>query len=94
MRLNVSQRLISGFSIVGILIIIISISSIVYINNIQQATDKVHQQSLPVLSLSKDLQAQFLLMSKYMFQAYVGTESNDIGVAKSQFVVVDLIRTL
>ena len=85
MRLNVSQRLISGFSIVGILIIIISISSIVYINNIQQATDKVHQQSLPVLSLSKDLQAQFLLMSKYMFQAYVGTESNDIGVAKSQF---------
>lgn len=85
MQLSVSKRLISGFSIIAVLIIIISISSLIYINNIKQATAKVHEQSLPVLSLSKDLQAQFLLMSKYMFRTYVEKEVNNISIAKSKF---------
>ena len=82
MQLTVSQRLISGFSLLGVLIIVISLSSLVYINNIQHATAKVHEQTLPVLSLSKDLQAQFLLMSKLMFQAYLHQDVNEITMTK------------
>lgn len=85
MQLTVSQRLIAGFSLVGILIVVISISSLVNMRNIQQATSKVHEQTLPVLSLSKDLQAQFLLMSKYMLQGYVEQNSNQIMNNKSKF---------
>ncbi|HCF78254.1 MAG TPA: methyl-accepting chemotaxis protein [Glaciecola sp.] len=85
MQLTVSQRLISGFSLLGVLIIVISLSSLVYINNIQHATAKVHEQTLPVLSLSKDLQAQFLLMSKLMFQAYLHQDVNEITMTKKKF---------
>lgn len=85
MQLTVSQRLISGFSIVGVMIIVISVSSLFYINEIKQATTKVHEQTLPVLSLSKDLQAQFLLMSKYMFQVYAHEDASLISKNKSKF---------
>lgn len=85
MKLNVVNRLVAGFSLIAVLMLVISISAVLYLNKIQSATTQVNEQSVPILSISKDLQVHFLSMSKDTFEGFVKKDVEDIEATKLSF---------
>ncbi|MCC5852931.1 MAG: methyl-accepting chemotaxis protein [Alkalimonas sp.] len=85
MKLTVALRVIGGFGIISLLLLIIGISAYLSLNSINRSTNQVNEVSIPALENSSALQSQFVIMSKISLQAFYAEELEAIADYQRQF---------
>jgi methyl-accepting chemotaxis protein len=85
MNLTVKMRVISGFTIISFLLVLLSVLSLVSLNKIEGATQEVSQLALPTVAGSNSLKASFLNMGRLTFEAYVTTNQNELNEKLAAF---------
>jgi len=85
MKLTVALRVIGGFGIISLLLLIIGVASYVSLNNISASTAEVNQVSIPALENSALMQSEFVSMSKLSLQAFYATTLSEVATLKQQF---------
>ena len=85
MNLTVKMRVISGFTIISFLLVLLSILSLVSLNKIEGATEEVSDLALPTVGGSNSLKASFLNMGRLTFEAYVTTNQSELNEKLAAF---------
>jgi len=85
MYLTVAMKVIGGFAVSCLLLVILGVSSLASLNSIDQATDEVSSVAVPTVSLSAMLEAAFLNMGRLTFEAYISEEIKDLDEKKVAF---------
>ncbi|MEE2002748.1 methyl-accepting chemotaxis protein [Alkalimonas sp. MEB108] len=85
MKLTVALRVIGGFGIISLLLLLIGISAYLSLNSINNSTTQVNNVSIPALENSSALQSQFVILSKISLQAFYATEVDEISRFQRQF---------
>lgn len=85
MKLTVALRVIGGFGIISLLLLIIGITAYGSLNSISESTAEVNQISIPALENSAAMQSEFVIMSKLSLQAFNATSLPEIDRLRQQF---------
>ena len=85
MKLTVALRIIGGFGVISLLLLVIGITSYMSLNSINASTTQVNEISIPALENSAVLQSEFVKMSKISLQAFYATEVKQVKELESQF---------
>ncbi|WP_337843124.1 methyl-accepting chemotaxis protein [Rheinheimera sp.] len=85
MKLTVALRIIGGFGVISLLLLIIGITSYQSLSSINSSTSKVNDISIPALENSAILQSEFVKMSKISLQAFNADEVKDVKTFKGSF---------
>lgn len=85
MNLTIANRVIGGFAVTSILLLVLGFNSINVINGIADSTAKVNQVSVPALDASSRLQQKFVEMSKTTLVDYYATDYATVDKAYSDF---------
>ena len=86
MKLTVALRVIGGFSVISLLLVIIGFTSYNRLNTISNATTEVNTVSIPALENSATMKSEFVIMSKLSLQAFNASEISTITALKTQFI--------
>ncbi|MCV2883570.1 methyl-accepting chemotaxis protein [Aestuariibacter sp. AA17] len=70
MKITVAMRVIGGFAIISLLLIVISAVSLVSLNSIDSATEEVNTLAIPTLKGSTQLKSSFINMGRLTVEAY------------------------
>lgn len=87
MKLTVALRIIGGFGVISLLLLVIGITSYMSLNSINASTTQVNEISIPALENSAVLQSEFVKMSKVSLQAFYATEVKQVKELETQFAV-------
>ncbi|MBU0911447.1 MAG: methyl-accepting chemotaxis protein [Gammaproteobacteria bacterium] len=85
MKLTVALRIIGGFGVISLLLLVIGITSYMSLNSINDSTTQVNEISIPALENSAVLQSEFVKMSKVSLQAFYATEVKQVKDLETQF---------
>ena len=85
MKLTVALRIIGGFGVISVLLLIIGLTSYSSLNNISDSTSQVNTISIPALENSATLQSEFVIMSKITLQAFYTDEVKKITAFETAF---------
>lgn len=85
MKLTVALRIIGGFGVISLLLLIIGITSYKSLDSINTSTTQVNEISIPALENSAVLQSEFVKMSKVSLQAFYATEVKQVKDLENQF---------
>ncbi len=85
MKLTVALRIIGGFGIISLLLLLIGTTAYISLNTISSSTAEVNQVSIPALENSAQMQSEFVIMSKLSLQAFNATELNEVAQLLQQF---------
>jgi methyl-accepting chemotaxis protein len=85
MKLTVAHRIIGGFGVISLLLLIIGITSYTSLDSINASTTQVNEISIPALENSAVLQSEFVKMSKISLQAFYATEVKQVKELETQF---------
>lgn len=85
MKLTVKLRVIGGFSIISLLLIIIGLTAYARLSSISQATAEVNNVSIPALENSALMKSDFVMLSKIALQAYNAETANQITELRQAF---------
>ncbi|WP_448211825.1 HAMP domain-containing methyl-accepting chemotaxis protein [Colwellia sp. MEBiC06753] len=85
MNLTVAVKIIGGFTIIAIMLVITSISSLLNLNNIHNSTKKVSDLAIPMLAGSNDLTIELTEMFNNTLRAYYQTELTPLAENKEAY---------
>lgn len=85
MKITVATRVIGGFVTISVLLMIISVSSLINLNSVGDATEEVNQLALPTLKGSNSLKASFLTMGRLTFEAYIEESLEGLNEKQTSF---------
>ncbi len=85
MKLTVKLRVIGGFAIISLLLIIIGATAFSQLNSISESTAEVNNVSIPALENSAIMKSEFVLMSKISLQAHSAETQQQINTLQQQF---------
>jgi methyl-accepting chemotaxis protein len=85
MKLTVALRIIGGFGVISVLLLIIGLTSYSSLNNISDSTSQVNTISIPALENSATLKSEFVIMSKITLQAFYTDEVKKITAFETAF---------
>ncbi|MBZ9612249.1 HAMP domain-containing methyl-accepting chemotaxis protein [Rheinheimera maricola] len=85
MKLTVALRVMGGFGVISLLLLIIGATAYISLNNISTSTAEVNTVSIPALENSAQMQSNFVVMSKLSLQAFNADTLNDIASLRKQF---------
>lgn len=74
MKITVAMRVIGGFAVISVLLLIIGISSLINFNSIDSATEEVNTLAIPTLNGSNQLKVSFLNMGRLTVEAFYEQE--------------------
>jgi methyl-accepting chemotaxis protein len=89
MNLTVSQRIWGGFVFITFLLLLIGGNSLGKISNINKSAQLVNQLSLPALSISSELQVEFVMMGKISLQIYHAKEEAELDRLRAEFKKIE-----
>lgn len=87
MKITVAMRVIGGFAIISLLLLIIGISSLVNFSSINGATEEVNNLAIPTLNGSNHLKVSFLDMGRLTVKGYNETDSAALKTQRENFAV-------
>lgn len=87
MKLTVALRIIGGFGVISLLLLVIGITSYMSLNSINASTTQVNEISIPALENSAVLQSEFVKMSKVSLQAFYAGEVKQVKELEALFAV-------
>lgn len=85
MKLTVKLRVMGGFGLISLLLLIIGFTAYIRLSNISESTSEVNTVSIPALENSALMKSQFVLMSKISLQAYHSNAAEEISTLRQQF---------
>lgn len=85
MKLTVKLRVIGGFAIISLLLIIIGATAYTQLSSISKSTAEVNNVSIPALENSALMKSEFVLMSKISLQAHNSDNQEQIAALRQQF---------
>ena len=85
MKLTVALRVIGGFGIISLLLLIIGVTAYISLSNISESTAEVNQISIPALENSASMQSEFVIMSKLGLQAFNASSLSEVDQLHKQF---------
>jgi len=85
MKLTVALRIIGGFGVISVLLLIIGLTSYFRLNDISNSTSQVNTISIPALENSATLKSEFVIMSKITLQAFYTDEVKKITAFEAAF---------
>ncbi|CAM4133673.1 methyl-accepting chemotaxis protein [Shewanella aquimarina] len=85
MKLNVATRVIGGFSVVTLLLIVLGVASLVTNDNIKSSTLVLQDLSLPALKSSNGLTQNLALQEKQLLVAFHSKQSKELPQVRTQF---------
>jgi len=85
MKLTVALRIVGGFGVISLLLLVIGITSYMSLNSINASTTQVNEISIPALENSAVLQSEFVKMSKVSLQAFYADEVKQVKELETQF---------
>ena len=85
MKLTVALRIIGGFGVISVLLLIIGLTSYSSLNDISDSTSQVNTISIPALENSATLKSEFVIMSKITLQAFYTDEVKKITAFEAAF---------
>ncbi len=85
MKLTVALRVIGGFGVISLLLLIIGATSYNRLSSISTSTTEVNNVSIPALENSAVMQSQFVVMSKLSLQAFNASELSTVAALRNQF---------
>jgi methyl-accepting chemotaxis protein len=78
MKITVAMRVIGGFVLISLLLVVLGISSIRNVSNIGDASDELSTLALPTVAGASDLKASFLNMGRLAFEGFVSQEEAEV----------------
>lgn len=87
MKITVAMRVIGGFAIISLLLLIIGISSLVNFSSINSATEEVNNLAIPTLNGSNQLKVSFLNMGRLTVEGYYETDSGALKTQRENFEI-------
>lgn len=88
MNLTVAVKIIGGFTIIAILLVITSVSSLLNLNKINDSTSQVSELAIPTLVKSNKLALQLTQMGSYTLQGYYQTELAPLAEDQTRFETI------
>lgn len=85
MKITVALRVIGGFAVISVLLIIIGASSLYNFNSIDTATEEVSSLAIPTLNGSNQLKVSFLNMGRLTVEGYHETDLATLNTKLSNF---------
>ena len=85
MKLTVALRVMGGFGVISLLLLIIGATAYVSLNNISSSTAEVNEVSIPALENSALMQSEFVVMSKLSLQAFNAESLAEVATLRKQF---------
>lgn len=85
MKITVAMRVIGGFTIASLLLILIGGWSLINFNSIETATSKVSYKAIPTLTASTKLETAFLNMSLISTEAYFSASLEELDEKAKDF---------
>ena len=85
MKITVANRVIGGFAIITLLLVILGGVAVSSLSSIDSATEEVNTLAMPTVSGSSQLKVSFLNMGRLTTEAYYGSTLNDLNVKKTAF---------
>ena len=85
MRITVAMRIIGGFSIITLLLLVISWTSLSNLSSIQYETEQVNEIAIPAVAGSNGLKAAFLNMGRLTFEAYYDQSLQGLSEKQQSF---------
>ncbi|GAB2701932.1 methyl-accepting chemotaxis protein [Aliiglaciecola aliphaticivorans] len=79
MKISVALRVIGGFAVISVLLLVIGISSLINFNSIDSATDEVNTLAIPTLNASNQLKISFLNMGRLTVAGFYETDSDALN---------------
>ncbi|GAC13150.1 methyl-accepting chemotaxis protein [Aliiglaciecola lipolytica] len=76
MKISVAMRVIGGFALISVLLLVIGVSSLLNFNSIDSATEEVNTLAIPTLNASNQLKISFLNMGRLTVAGFYETESD------------------
>jgi len=70
MKITVATRVVGGFAIITLLLVILGVVAVSFLSSIDSATEEVNTLALPTVSGSSQLKVSFLNMSRLSTEAY------------------------
>lgn len=89
MNLTVAMKIIGGFTVISILLIVTSVISLMNLNNIHEATLKESELAIPTLKGSNQLANQLIQMGNLTLRAYYQSDLAPLAENKQSFEVID-----
>jgi methyl-accepting chemotaxis protein len=86
MNLTVAMKIIGGFTIISILLILSSVSSLMSLNTIDDSTTEVSKVAIPMLKASNTLALELTQMGNLMLKGYYQKEVTPLAKNKSDFI--------
>ncbi|MCC2617818.1 methyl-accepting chemotaxis protein [Aestuariibacter halophilus] len=85
MKITVAMRVIGGFAIISLLLIIISAFSLLNLNSIGSATQEVNNLAIPTVNGSNQLKVSFLNMGRLTVEGFHEKELEQLQVTLDKF---------
>ncbi|MCG9737868.1 methyl-accepting chemotaxis protein [Shewanella insulae] len=85
MKLNVATRVIGGFSVVTLLLIVLGVASLITNDSIKSSTLVLQKLSLPALKSSNGLTQKLALQEKQLLVAFHSKQSKELPQVRNQF---------
>ncbi|WP_281212423.1 methyl-accepting chemotaxis protein [Shewanella insulae] len=85
MKLNVATRVIGGFSVVTLLLIVLGVASLITNDSIKSSTLVLQELSLPALKSSNGLTQKLALQEKQLLVAFHSKQSKELPQVRTQF---------
>jgi len=86
MNLTVAMKIIGGFTIISILLILSSVSSLMSLNTIDDSTTEVSKVAIPMLKASNALALELTQMGNLMLKGYYQKEIAPLAKNKRDFI--------
>lgn len=87
MKLTVKLRVVGGFSVITLLLLIIGFTAYSQLSSISSSTAEVNNVSIPALENSALMKSEFVLMSKISLQAFNAPTNEQISSLREQFAI-------
>ena len=85
MNLTVAMRVIGGFAVITLLLLIISLSSVFNTNSIGSSTDRVNRMAVPALDSVSGLKVDLVTLSNIQLATYHNTALSEIEAHQVRF---------
>jgi methyl-accepting chemotaxis protein len=85
MKLTVALRVMGGFAIISLLLLMIGITAYVSLNNISNATIEVNEVSIPALENSASMKTEFVTMSQASLQGFYASSLDQSREVNQRF---------
>nr|WP_136252560.1 methyl-accepting chemotaxis protein [Ningiella ruwaisensis] len=89
MKLTVAMRIIGGFAIISLLLLLLGYSSMSSLSKVGNASNEVTSLAMPTVTGTSNLKVAFLNMGRLSFEGFVSDDESEVSSKLSEFETSD-----